>query len=423
MIKKIDFGIFFAAIIVFLAVMNGFYWLYVYGDKFPHIDEWNFVPVSGDFFEYIFRFNNENLQVFTNLMFWSMESIGLPWVCAKYISYFLYLLMVFLLFYILRKRVRGNFILYFLALPFFTHYAIEMLIWVNLSQYWMYFICVFGAIYFGFNEKEVFQNIWLALLMILFSIFATNVSFAICFSLVYIAKNILNAKTKVEKKKSLYGSLIFLESIVFFIVVFWVNMRKGDETVILWSKLFSVEFFYWLCYVLFAPCFGMLLPKDNMVLVLIVGFVLFFFVGCLFFRQIKDKNKQIVWALFLVICGGMSAIVLFRGTHVLELDTYASRYIVYGACVCPVIYALFAQDNNRKIRCIGNVLALVMLLCIGCNFFGNRILITYKANEISRECIMKYYNFPDRPLIYYCPGKYWGNISPKLSRFEKVYLQ
>ena len=137
MIKKIDFGVFFAGIIVFLAVMNGFYWLYMYGDKFPHIDEWNFVPVSGDFFEYIFRFNNENLQVFTNLMFWSMESIGLPWVCAKYISYFLYLLMVFLLFYILRKRVRGNFILYFLALPFFTHYAIEMLIWVNLSQYWM----------------------------------------------------------------------------------------------------------------------------------------------------------------------------------------------------------------------------------------------------------------------------------------------
>ena len=424
MIKKIDFGVFFVGIIVFLAVMNGFYWLYQYGDNFPHLDEWNFVPVNDNFFKYIFSYNNENLQVFTNFKFFLVEYLGCSWGCVKYISYFIYLLMVFILFNLLKRHVDGykKSILCMLLLLFFTHYSIEISLWVILSQTWFYFIFMFLAVKYGFNEKSAYQNMWITIFWVLCSILAMNIAFGICFSIVYILKNILNMKDNGEKKKVFLNSMIFIEAMLVFMILFWVNMRKGDETIIYWHKLFSVDFFYWLFYALFAPCFGMLLPKDNVMLVLVVGCVLFFFIGYLFFRQIKDENKQNVWALFLVICGGMSAIVLFRGAHVLELNTFASRYIMYGSCLSLIIYVLCAQDDKKQVRCIGNVLAIIMLLCMGYNFFGNRILVTYKANEISRNCIMRYYNLENRPLIYYCPGKYWGNIAPKLSKFEKVYL-
>ncbi len=424
MLDKVKLSNIFAQILVVLAIINGFYWLYLYGDEFPHIDEWNFVPVNGDFFEYIFRFNNENLQVFTNFKFYLVEHFGASWGVVKYISYSVYLLMIFVLFNSIKESVCGfrKSLSCLLLVSFFTHYSIEVSIWVILSQTWFYFIFTFLAIKYGFNEKIAYQNIWITIFMVLCSILAMNVAFGICFSLVYVAKNILNAKDKDEKKKVFLCSLIYIEIMLAIIVLFWVNMRKGDETVIYWHKLFSLEFFYWLFYVLLAPCFGMLLPKDNMVLVLVLGVVLFSLIGYLFFRQIKNKDKQNVWALFLVLCGGMCAIVLFRGVHVLEINSYASRYIVYGLCLCPVMYVLFAQDDKKWVRGVGDILFLIMLFCTCSNFLGNRIIDTYNINKFNKKCIMEYYNNDNRPVVYYCSGKYWGNIAPKLSRFEKVYL-
>ena len=60
--------------------------LFMFGDKFPHIDEWKFVPVKDDFLDYVFRFNNENLQVFTNSIFFGVEKFLGVWGVNKYIQ-------------------------------------------------------------------------------------------------------------------------------------------------------------------------------------------------------------------------------------------------------------------------------------------------------------------------------------------------
>ena len=427
MFKKKNLGFGLALIVLVMAVINGCYWLYLYGDKFPHLDEWHFVPVpkNESFFEYAFRFNNENLQFFTNLKFYLIEYFGWTWGSVKYISYFIYVLLVVVLFNLLKKYVQGYSLslLCLLFISFFTHYSIEVSLWVILSQSWFYFIFIFWAIKFGFSEKKIFENIWIVVFMVFCSIISMNIAFAICFGVIYLAKNVLNSKNVEDRLACLFNSLIFLEIMVVFVVVFWINMRKGDDTLILWSKLFSKDFFYWLFYVLLSPCFGMVLPLDNPMLVLCVGWCLFFVVGYLFFKQIKKVDKQMVWALFLVICGGMIAIVLFRGSHVLQLTTYASRYIIYSLCLGPCLYVIFAQDDSKLVRCVGNILALVMLCCVGNNFFGNRLIDTYEINLINEKCIMDYYAFENRPLVHYCVGKYWGNIAPKLNAFEKVFLQ
>ena len=59
-----------------------------------------------------------------------------------------------------------------------------------------------------------------------------------------------------------------------------------------------------------------------------------------------------------------------------------------------------------------------------CKYYGIYLIsCSVEQNKYSTQCILKYYNLSERPKIYYCMGKYWKNIAPKLDAFEKVYLK
>lgn len=422
MFKKFDCKFLGALFVLCGAFLGVLYMLFMFGDKFPHIDEWKFVPVKDDFLDYVFRFNNENLQVFTNSIFFGVEKFVGVWGVNKYISYGVYVLMLFMLYKVLSFGLDDNkkAFLLLLFLSFFSDFASESLLWVILSQTWFYFLFTFMGIKLGFFENKCYENMWFVLITVYLSGLSMNISLPICFSILYVAKNMLNS---LNKKEDFFKSLVFLMLVFAGVFAFWHSMNNVYDTYICWDKLDSKEFYVWLFYFMLAPMSGMKLFNDNEVLILSLGIVLVSWMGFLFFRQIRDKNKQAVWAVIGVMLGGMLAITLFRNKHVLMLYEYATRYIIYGLCFMVAFWVACVIDDNRVVRKIGYGIGGVLLFFVLWGYHGDRFFETYKANYVNEKCIMNYYEKRRGQLIHLCTGKYWGNLAPKLIVFEKIYLK
>ena len=410
---------------VFCVVLYVFFLLYVYGDQFPHIDEWNFVPVSGGFVEYIFSLNNENLQFFTNLQYWVVEKMELRWGVVKYISYIVYLCMIYCLYFVLRKSVgdRFKYLFILLFLVFFTHYSVENIFWCILSQSWFFFVFAFLGVYFGFNEKEAYQNFGVSFVMILCANLAMNVSLPIIFTVIYVVKNIFNYVMDKNGKFVVLKSIVFIELVVLLVGWTWFRIDDADMLDIKWGVILNLEFYKWLSYAIFAPVLAMMVPESELNVFLCIGGVFCIWLAYLFFRQVKSIEKQKAWALVFLLMGGMLAITIFRGEAVLGLNTYASRYIIYGTCLVPCFYVVMVQDENVMVRYIGHLYGVAMIVVVLMNFWGDKFIKFAEFARSSNQCILNYYKMQERPMIHYCMGKYWKNIAPKLDRFEEVYLK
>ena len=203
----------------------------------------------------------------------------------------------------------------------------------------------------------------------------------------------------------------------------WFYMKEVGQTNIDWGVVFHLEFYKWLSYAVFSPVLGMMLPESNLNIALGIGIVFVLWALFLFFRQVKYVENQSAWAVALLMFGGMLAITIYRGEAVLGISTYATRYICYGVCLMPSLYVVMVQDRLKWVRGIGYFYGAVCVGLIIFNFWGNRFMESVSANEESTKCIFDYYKMEERPKIYYCTGKYWKNIAPKLDKFEEVYLK
>lgn len=397
------------------------YYLIVYGDIYPHWDEWKYVPAKGGIWEHLFAYNNENLQFFTNFQFWLVEKTGLSYKSNVFISYGIYLLLVCSMYRFLRKYVtpfqRWGLLLSFA--PLFADYMLDNLLWPILSQTWWYLLFMLMAVYFGFDREQNLSFRVKSAIMILCSVLAMNISFIILFSLCYLLKNIYNAS---NKKSELLFAGIWLECLSIVLFVFCVKMRASDTTVIDWKALLSAAFYERFFYVFTAPLSGFFIKPEEHAAAVILGIILLCWLMFLFAKQFALRERQGIWALAIILGGNLAAITLFRGDLVYYVTDHAGRYLPFVFFLVPVLFTFGCCGNNRLLIRLNYVLVLTIFLCTLGGQFNQRYKQTLERIASGRACIETYYQSSPRPSVYFCGNNFGKNLSPYLEDFEKVFL-
>lgn len=413
-------------VLLALAAFRFMYVLVVFGDHYPHWDEWRFVPMQQPLLAHLFMYNNENLQVFTNAIYALTELMHLPFKAVTVIGGVVYLVTLFVFYINLKKYVPENkrFILILLGLPCLSDFMLDNLLWPATTSPIFYFLFIILAVKYGFTAQESVKTRSLTLAMVICSVLAMNVSFALIFTVIYLLKNFYNAQNAEERRKEIMFSAIWLEVMAVVVALFWYGMRQADKTEINWSSLGNLAFYERFSYALLAPMSGFLLNYTHQILWLILLAVAGGVLMWQFLLQIRDKERQGVWALAVLICGGMAAITLFRGDLVYALTDHAVRYVFYGLFFVPVFYALLANDKRLSVQ-IGINAWVIIVLALNTAYFltHNRLDAAVARINDGGKCIEMYYGAPQRPLVWYCAGRYFHNIAPKLEHFEKVFLK
>ena len=401
------------------------YYLAVYGDTYPHWDEWDWVPINAPVLEYLFRYNNENLQIFTNLIYVVLEYAHLPFFLAAWGGFAAYLLMCLGLWKVLSPATerQRKFMLVLLFIPFFSDYMLDNLFWAATSSPWFYFMFMIWAVYFGFVKPQNTRNRCFCAVCIACSVLAMNIPFAILFTLVYLAKNIVNAKDEAERKKECWLAAIWLECAVVALGLFWYFMRQSEGTEIPLKALFTAQYYEHLSYALINPLFGFWLAPENAGGLLLLLLVFVAGLGFLFWRQYRTIARQGSWAVLFIAGGGMAALTLFRGEMVLAITDHSCRYLGYALFCLPAMYVIGCGDKNKYVRMGADVLALLMLGLTICGHFSGRHIETMARIERGRLCAERYYAMEPRPLEFYCSGRYPKNLAPHYDAFEEKFLK
>lgn len=412
----------------FLAVLvfRFMYILTVYADKYPHWDEWRFVPMQKPLLAHLFSFNNENMQVFTNAIYAMVEIFGLPFKAVTILGGLVYMVTLFVFYkevshYVPKER---QFVLMFLMIPCLSDFMLDNLLWPILSQTSFYFLFIILAVKYGFRAEQSNRTRWLTLGMVLCSILSMNVSFAIVFTIIYLTKNFYNTQGAEERRKEIMFASVWLEVMAVAIALFWYGMRKADTTVINWSSLGHLDFYEQFSYALLTPMTGFWADHVHTVFWLLFLAVVFAVLLWQFILQIKEQQRQGIWALVILISSGMAAITLFRGELVYALTDHAVRYVFYGVFFIPVFYAAVSYSEVRGVKIGADVWAAVVLV-LGLSYFmtHNRINAAIARITDGGECIKAYYEAPRRPHVWYCAGRYFHNLAPNLDHFEEVFLK
>lgn len=416
------------AIFALLAVLVSrfMYVLINYGDPYPHWDEWRFVPMQKPFMVHLFSYNNENMQVFTNAIYAMVEVLGLPFRVVPILGGLVYMVMLWVFYKTVGGYVKQSekWMLMLLMTPCLSDFMLDNMLWPVLSQTSFYFLFIILAVKYGFSVTQSVRSRMLCLGMVLCSIMAMNVSFAIVFMVIYLLKNFYNAENAKERRSEIMYASIWLEVMAVAIGVFWYGMRKSDTTEIMWGSLLNLSFYEQFSYALLSPMTGFLVNYMHQMFWLVFLAVIFAVLLWQFILQIRDKERQGIWALVLLLSSGMAAITLFRGDLVYALTDHAVRYAFYGIFFIPVFYAAIAGGEMRLVRIGAKAWGIaVLVLSLGYFFTHNRLDITLDRINDGGECIKAYYEAPRRPAVWYCAGRYFHNIAPKLEHFERVFLK
>jgi len=427
MIKKLEkFGYYGAMLVLGVLLFRFMYILTVYGDTYPHWDEWRFVPMQKPLFSYLFSYNNENMQVFTNAIYALVELTGLPFKAVTVIGGLVYVVTLFVFYKLLSGYVKKekHWVLMLLMAPCLSDFMLDNLLWPATTSPVFYFLFIILAVKYGFVVNESTKTRILTLFMAVCSVLAMNVSFALVFTVIYLMKNFYNAKSPEERRKEIMFCSIFLEVMAVVVVLFWYGMRKIDSTEIDWSSLIHLSFYERFSYALLSPMTGFLVDYTHHVFWLVLlGFV-FVILAWQFILQARQKERQGVWALLLIISSGMAAITLFRGDLVYAITDHAVRYVFYGMFFVPVMYAALSGSHMKVVHfCINLGAVIVLSLTIAYFVTHNRIDAALRRIDTGKECIEDYYHLKRRPLVWYCAGRYFHNIAPHLDLFEEVFLK
>ena len=408
-----------------LAGIRIFYFLAAYGDIYPHWDEWDFVPAKGNVIQYLFSFSNENMQFFTNAQFLLVQYLGLPFKANVFISYSIYLWLLWEFYLYLKQFVEPKYrwMLILSFLPLFSDYMLDNLFWPLLSQSWFYFLFMIMAVKFGFMYPQDNRYRFLTAVMIVLSVLAMNVSFIILFTVLYLGKNIYIAQTAKERKSECLFAAVWLVAMVILLILFFIGMKHHDQTVIDWKALFSGAFYQRLAYFIISPITGLLIKPEQYVWYGLLCAVFLIWLLILFYRQLKDKSGYGLWAIILILGGSLAAVTLFRGQDVFGLKDYAGRYLPYSLFLIPAVCCVGRMGINKYMRRISFGLSAVILVVATVGLFDGRHWKTIDRIENGRKCVEIYYQAPKRPNFYYCSNKYPRNLVPYLENFEAVFIK
>lgn len=422
-LKIRDYGV---MTLLALLIVRFMYVLAVYGDPYPHWDEWRFVPMQEPLLKHLFSYNNENLQVFTNAIYALVEVLGLPFKAVTIIGGVVYLATLFVLYKVVGSYVKkeNQWLLMLLMAPCLSDFMLDNLLWPATTSPVFYFLFIILAVKYGFRECQSVQTRALTLCMVIGSVLAMNVSFAMVFTILYLIKNFYNAKSAEERRTEIMYASIWLEVMVVVIALFWYGMREVDKTEIMWRSLIHLSFYERFSYALLSPMTGFLVNYTHHLFWIVFLAVIFAVLLWQFIVQLKQKERQGIWALVILISSGMAAITLFRGDLVYALTDHAVRYTYYGLFFVPVVYAAISGGELKAVKIGVKVWGIIVLtLTIGYFVTHNRLEASIRRIVDGGECIQAYYEAKRRPLVWYCAGRYFHNIAPKLEHFERVFLK
>lgn len=427
MIQKLEkFAQYGAMALLAALALRFMYVLGAYGDTYPHWDEWRFVPMQKPLLAHLFAYNNENMQLFTNAIYAFVELLGLPFKTVTVMGGVVYMITLFVFYKFLCDYVKKEkyWVLMLLMAPCLSDFMLDNLLWPILSQTSFYFLFIIMAVKYGFVVKESIKTRLLTYVMVVCSVLAMNVSFAMVFTILYLIKNFYNAKSAEERRKEIMFTAVWLEILVVVVAFFWYGMRKVDSTEIEWSSLIHMSFYERFSYALLSPMTGFLVNYTHHLFWIVFLAVIFAVLLWQFILQARRQERQGIWALLLIISSGMAAITLFRGDLVYALTDHAVRYVFYGIFFIPVVYAALA-DNKVRVVNIGVYTWAFVVLALTTGYFitHNRLDAAVKRITDGKECIETYYEAKRRPLVWYCAGRYFHNLAPRLDHFEKVFLK
>ena len=396
-----------SALLAFLA-LKMLLFLDAYGSPFPHMDDWRFQN-NNSFITTIFTLNNENFQVFTNALYWLAPRFGFPFWGLRYVSFALFLLMMFTLYRLLKKNVPDNrrWLLILAFCPFFSFYMGDNLLWSILSQTWLYFLFTLWAIKYSFEQPQTLKNQIITLIMGIAACFAMNISLPFLFALLYGARTCYLHKE--ISTKNFYGQLLI--SILILITCFGLYMviRKNDTTEFSFLTLLSKDYWLWLSYSLLGVWDGFLISAENTWFYYIGGITILLWLLFLFIRQIRYQETHQNWCTALTLLGGIALIVIFRGQWMLAIAGHTSRHMIYAACLTPIIYTLGATDKNIIIRYIADVLLIAILLCsyptLNAANYSNRVY-----QPLGESCLLNHLDIQKNQQDFNC-GRGWTDLN------------
>ena len=397
-----------AWLLLFLLLVRVILFLDSEGSAFPHWDEWRFQN-DASFSQTIFALNNENFQVFTNALYWLAPRVGFPFWGLRYVSLLLLLAAMLVLYQVLQKNVADNrrWLLILAFCPCFSAYMCGNLLWSGLSQAWLYFLFIFGAVKLGFSgtntpmrQAEVFVLIGAAFL-------AMNISLPLLFALLYGARACY-LKEKLPQE-IFYGDILVVGATLAAVVwLYWV-VRSHDDTEFSFMTLLTADYWLWLSYALVGVWSGFWISPQETWFYYLGGGVMILGLGLLFCRQVRCLNTHCTWAVALILLGGIAMITLYRGEAMLAVGGHAVRHIVYGVFLIPIIYTLGANDKNRYIRLLADGWLVFVLICQLPSLVRLQMSDGIPFTQFGDACFMHYLNLEKTYAPFTC-GRYQQDV-------------
>lgn len=377
------------------------------GSAFPHWDEWRFQN-DKSFVQTIFSLNNENFQVFTNALYWLAPRIDFPFWGLRYVSLLLLLAAMFALYQLLKKNVADNrrWLLILAFCPCLSAYMGGNLLWTNLTQTWIYFLFTFLGIYFGFEQPQTPKNQFITLILMTGAFLAMNISLPLLFAVLY---GVRACYLKREmSRRCFYGQMMVAVLILIEAILLYGIIREHHDAVFSFKTLFSADYGLWLSYALCGVWSGFLAEAEKAWFYYLGGGVMAVWLAFLLYRQIRQPERQGIWAAALILLGGIAMIALYRGKFMLAINDHAVRHIIYGVFLIPIIYTLGASDKHKIVRIIADLWLIVVLVC------SIPSLTRVQTNQISftdsgDACLMGYLGVKEYPEAFTC-GRYFADV-------------
>lgn len=387
-----------SALLTFLA-LRALLFLDIEGSPFPHMDDWLYQK-DISFWTAVSTPNNENFQVYTNALYWLAPRLNIPFWILRYVSFALYILMLFMLYARLKTYVPKNrrFLLLLAFTPCFSAYMCGNLLWTSLIQIWIFFGFILVAVKYGFELPQTPKNQLLTFIFLLLSVIAMNMTLALIFAVLYFLRTLYLAKKTTDAEFSysvLNASLMIIISLTIFN-----GIHHADASAITYRPLFTASYWLWLSYGLTGVLNGFRISYENASFYYITGAILALWTGFLLLRQIKTPKNHTIIALAVMLLASFGIITLLRQEHILAINWHTSRHIIYSIFLIPTVYALGANDKLKTVRIIADILLLVILLNAYPIFNNLKLRNNFGPERVTDVCLVQNAVSPSNSLFH-----------------------
>ena len=346
--------------VLMCAVGYDIYLLNKYAFYLPFWDVWDNLPRGN--FKGVFKFYNENLQLFYNILS-ELMYIWADWNQRyfAFVNFAIYLCVVGIYIVIIGKSQ--------IKLPLYPLFFLPLLspilgynwLWSILVQTHTYILFFLLAVYFGFCKDKTAVTLSMFTGCLILSVLSMNLPLALGCIIAYIVKETLNI-TPQQKKETAKEMIILVLVFAVFLALIW--MREDSQAVkdIKLDNVFSMHYISNLSfYIIEGLSLFALTGIITSQYCLPLFAVLLVFLGIAFFEQCKNKKLQALWGIIFCVMFNTCCVVALRHGEVYSHQVGFIRHHEVLFLLLPAMLSVLLSSRYMAVKICGVVICCGML--------------------------------------------------------------